>query len=90
MTGADVPEDRRQYTAESIQLARFEAQLDETRRQVADLNTKLDAVLKDLAKINEKFIEARGGWRLIIALGGLVATASAALAYIAAHVKFTP
>lgn len=56
-------------------------------QQVESLTERLDEMSKTLDEINKTLIEARGGWRLLMLLGGAGAAAGSVLTWALSHIK---
>ena len=74
----------------SIQIARLEEKFAAMRSdmvkmdgQLLDMTNKLDLVLAALS-------EAKGGWKLMMAIGGAAGALAAGVAWMISHVKVTP
>lgn len=74
----------------SIQIARLEEKFAAMRSdmvkmegQLLDMTNKLDQVLAALS-------EAKGGWKLMMAIGGAAGALAAGVAWMISHVKVTP
>lgn len=85
-----MPPDEKVYTAESLQLARFEEQLSETRRQVTSMADEIRELHKVIGALNEQLQQARGGWRTLMAASGLIGALAGAGSFLATHVRYSP
>jgi hypothetical protein len=65
-------------TEAQIDIAVLKSQLTEIKAKQSEIGTKLDTVLAKLS-------EAKGGWRLLMALGGAAATAGGAITWFLTH-----
>lgn len=55
------------------------------------LKTKLlEQLANDMQAVRLQLAEARGGWKLLLALGGASGTVGAALAWAASHLRLLP
>lgn len=73
-------------TEDSVQIARLEERM---RSMDADLKAQteaLTALQEQMSQVLEKLNEAKGGWRLLMWLGGAAATLGAALSWAASHI----
>lgn len=61
-----------------IAIAKLETQVEHLTASVADLSSKLDAVLCQLS-------EAKGGWRTLMLVGGAASTLGAGLTWMLNH-----
>jgi hypothetical protein len=98
---SDTPSRPMTLTRDSIQIARLEEQMRQVRvdmaeariqaeRETALLKSSIEATKKQNEQILEKLAEARGGWKLLLALTGLVSACGGLVAYVASHIRFTP
>jgi len=60
-------------------IGRHDAQIDQLQRQVETLHADMRNVLGQLQKISSTLAEARGGWRVLLAVGGLASVLGAGL-----------
>lgn len=58
--------------------------------QVSQLMINMDVLAKNVSTLNDLLVQAKGGWRSLAWIGGIVATLAAASGWIAAHLKYTP
>lgn len=58
-------------------LGRHDAQIDELQRRVDGLHKDMGSVLLQLQAINKTLSEARGGWRMLLAVGGFASATTA-------------
>jgi hypothetical protein len=65
-------------TEAQIDIAVLKSELAAIKVKQADIETKLDQVL-------DKLSEARGGWRLLMALGGAAAVLGGAITWLLTH-----
>jgi len=88
-------------TRDSIQVARLQEQVSQLRLDVADIKAQAlrdtQALRSEIQKTNqqneqilEKLSEARGGWKLMVALGGIVTAVVSTAAWIYSHIRYTP
>lgn len=60
-------------------IGRHDAQIESLQDQVERLHTDLSTVLTELRSINRTLSEARGGWRMLLAVGGLSSVLTSAV-----------
>jgi hypothetical protein len=53
--------------------------------QMQTMSTKLDTVEHTLSEVKDLLTEARGGWKMVMLLGGAAATFGALLTYFLTH-----
>ena len=65
------------------------------RRDYGKLEAKVEQLTKDmhemrvtLREVRDMMNEARGGWRVVMLIGGVSGTLGAAVAWIASHIQF--
>jgi phage shock protein A len=85
--GADMAEE---ITKDSLQLARLEEQFHTIRRDVEDMATQIEEQRKQLAEILERLNEARGGWKVLMLMGGASAALGSSIPWLLQHFKWTP
>lgn len=61
-------------------IGQHDAQIEALQKQVAALHADMTGVLNELRTINSTLSEAKGGWRMLLAVGGLAATVGAMVA----------
>lgn len=74
-------------TEDSVQIARLEERM---RSMDADMKAQteaLSALQQQMELVLQKLNEAKGGWRLLMYLGGAAATLGASLSWLASHVQ---
>jgi len=76
-----------EITKDSLQLARLEEQFASVRRDVEDLQDKMAGLHEQLAEVLAKLNEAKGGWRVLMLLGGAAAGVGASLSWVLQHVR---
>lgn len=65
------------------EFGRMQANLESLRRDFDLLSLGQREIVKTLAEINTQLSEARGGWKTLVAIGGLAGLAGAALTKVA-------
>lgn len=60
-------------------LGRHDAQIENLQSQVERLHRDMSSVLDELKLINRTLNEARGGWRMLLAVGGLSSVLTSAV-----------
>ena len=78
-----------QITRDSLQIARLEEQVATIRRDLEAMTESMDEMQRQLAQVIDQLTQARGGWRMLMLLGGAGAGLGAALSWVANHVRFT-
>jgi len=67
-------------------IGRLEQMTETTAKQVDDTRLEMQAIRGDLAEIRKTLDEARGGWKLVVFLGGGAAALGAAMtAFLRTH-----
>lgn len=61
-------------------IGQHDAQIEGLQKQVATLHADMARVLQQLQSISATLSEAKGGWRMLLAVGGLAATVGAMVA----------
>lgn len=59
-------------------------------QRVESLTEAVDRLDAAVEKLSTTISETRGGWKMLVAVGSVIAGASAAVTWIVGHVKFTP
>lgn len=69
-----------------------EAQIDIAvlKSQLSSVQTELAQVKNTLAEVKTLLTEARGGWRVMMLVGGAAGTVGIGVAWAINHLKFTP
>lgn len=73
-----------------IAFGRLQAEVDELRRGQEQSTAMLKGLAEDMAAVREQLSEARGGWKLMVALGGAAASMGGAISWVATHIKWSP
>lgn len=60
-------------------LGRHDAQIETLQAQVSGLHTDMKSVIEQLQHINATLSEARGGWRMLVAVGALASAVTAGM-----------
>ena len=72
------------------EFGRLQAQVETLIASDAAKTKLLETMATSISAIQLQLAEARGGWRLLVALGGASGAAGAALAWAASHLKLLP
>lgn len=59
-------------------------------QRVENLTDAVDRLDAAVEKLSTTISETRGGWKMLVTLGTVVATVSGAVTWAVGHVKFTP
>ena len=73
-------------TEDSVQIARLEERLRQMDADMKQLTSALSDVQVQMGQILDKLNEAKGGWRMLMWLGGGAATLGAAISWVLTHV----
>lgn len=76
-----------EFTRESIQIARLEEQFSAIRQDMDEMSSQMVALQSQLSEVLAKLNEAKGGWRVLMMLGGAAAGVGAGLSWILQHVR---
>jgi len=76
-----------EITRDSIQIARLEEQFSAIRKDMDEMGVQMHAMQEQLAEVLEKLSEAKGGWRVLMLLGGAAAGVGASLSWFLQHVR---
>jgi hypothetical protein len=71
------------------QFGRLQAQVETLIRSDQEKTELLQSLAEDMAAIRVQFAEAKGGWKLLLMLGGSAATAGSGLTWLLTHFKVT-
>ncbi|HSV48368.1 MAG TPA: hypothetical protein VLJ58_21445 [Ramlibacter sp.] len=77
-------------TIDPQEFGRLQAQVETL---IASDATKTDLLAKlaaDMQAVRLQLAEARGGWRLLVAIGGAAGTVGAGIAWVTSHFRFSP
>lgn len=69
-----------------MQLAQQAAQIESLQNGFSEMQTDMKALSANVSAIKEMMAEARGGWRMLLLIGGGIAALGAAMAGIAAFI----
>lgn len=69
----------------AVELAVLREQFLSLNKHVSELETRIKTVDGKLDEVLSKLSEAKGGWRLLMALGGAAATVGAVISWFATH-----
>jgi hypothetical protein len=79
-----------EITKDSLQPARLEEQFNTIRRDVEQMAEQMAAQQTQLSEILAKLNEARGGWKMLMLIGGSCASVGATISWMLQHVRVTP
>ena len=79
-----------EITKDSLQIARLEVQFQALRSDMEQMTVQMQAMRSQLESVLEKLSEARGGWRVLMLLGGAGAALGSSVSYFLAHIRFAP
>ena len=74
-------------TEDSVQIARLDERLRQLDTELKALTNGLSDLQVQMGQILDKLNEARGGWRMLMWLGGGAATLGAAISWVLTHVQ---
>ena len=74
-------------TKESIQIARLEEQFSAMRASLQEMAESLHAMRSELAIVKTDLEQAKGGWRVLMLMGGAAASLGAFTAWAAQHIR---
>lgn len=69
----------------AVELAVLKEQFLALNKHVSDLESRIKTVDEKLDAVLDKLSEAKGGWRLLMAMGGAAATAGGLISWFASH-----
>jgi negative regulator of sigma E activity len=69
------------------EFGRLQAQVETLIASDATKTALLQALAEDMQAVRLQLAEARGGWRLLVGLGGAAASVGAAIAWAAQHLR---
>jgi hypothetical protein len=72
------------------EFGRLQAEVAELRRDQEQIMVLLSKMTADLSAVREQLAEARGGWRLMMGLGGAAATLGGFISWAVTHVRWGP
>jgi hypothetical protein len=72
------------------EFGRLQSQVETLIRSDAAKTDLLEKLADDMQAVRIQLAEARGGWRLLVALGGASGAIGAALAWAASHLRILP
>ena len=72
------------------EFGRLQAEVAELRRDQEQMMHLLAKMTEDVSAMREQMAEARGGWKLMMALGGAAATLGGFVSWAATHVRWGP
>lgn len=71
-----------------IEFGRLQSEVATLRRDNDRQLVLLEQLAKDVGAMKEQMVEARGGWKLLMLLGGSAASLGGAISWAAAHIKW--
>lgn len=71
----------------AVDIARLQVKVDHLTEALAAMTTAVAALTKKVEEISETLTEAKGGWRMLMLVGGAAGSVGAALAWIISHVS---
>jgi hypothetical protein len=72
------------------EFGRLQAEVAELRRDQEQIMVLLSKMTADVAAMREQMAEARGGWKLMMGLGGAAATLGGIVSWVIQHVRWGP
>ena len=76
-----------EITSDSLQIARLEERMSTICRDLAAQQLQLQSMQDQMTQVLQALSEAKGGWRLLLWLGGAVATGGAGVGWALSHIK---
>ena len=77
-------------TIDPQEFGRLQAQVETLIKSDASKTELLVKLADDMQAVRLQLAEARGGWKLLVALGGASGTVGAGLAWAASHLRILP
>lgn len=77
-------------TIDPQEFGRLQAQVETLIASDASKTELLQTMAADMTAIRLQLAEARGGWRLLVAMGGAAGTVGAAITWAVGHLRLTP
>lgn len=74
-------------TKDSLQIARLEEQFSAMRLSLQEMAESLHAMRSELATVKSDLEQAKGGWKVLMLMGGAAASLGALTAWAAQHVR---
>jgi archaellum component FlaC len=71
-----------------IQIARLDERFAYMKEEFTKLEKKVDDIDDKLDQVLEALNGAKGGWKMMMLIGSLVASVAAGIAWVASHVSF--
>lgn len=72
-------------TQARIDIAALEVQVETIGREMGELKAGMAELVRTMNAMRDQMTEARGGWRVLMAIGGASATAGGFIAWVAEH-----
>ena len=79
-----------EITKDSVQLARLEERMANLSEQHVGLTEQIGDIQRAVSDLAETVGQAKAGWKVFLALGGLVGTAIEGIHQLASHFIFKP
>lgn len=73
-----------------IAFGRLQAQVEELQRNQEQIMLLLSKLTGDMAAVREQLVEARGGWKLMMGLGGAAASLGGVISWAITHIRIGP
>lgn len=77
-----------QDSQNAIDIARLQVEVKHLTEGMAEMTKAVEALSVKLEAISQTLTEAKGGWRMLMLIGGASGTVGAGLAWLATHVSF--
>ena len=74
-------------TQDSLQIARLEEQFSAMRHSLQEVADSLRAVRAELAIVKSDLEQAKGGWRVLMLMGGAAASLGAGVLWVIQHIQ---
>lgn len=87
---ADRLADLENHMIDPKEFGRLESEVNSLRRDLSAITETLKDMTRTLKEVQETLSEAKGGWRLMLAVGGAVGSLAAGLGWAAQHIKWQP
>lgn len=73
-----------------VDIGKLETEVEHLRGDIAELKKLVENLTQQVAGVTAQLSEARGGWKMLMLMGGAGAAFGSALSWIVDHLKYAP